>query len=66
MGQSPSWEADISSSSEEIPHTLWNPIIQYFTHKSQPPVSNRIQIDLIRTSNQFKIHFNSIINMSHV
>jgi len=29
MEQSPSWEADSSSDSQEIPHILWNPKVYY-------------------------------------
>ena len=35
MEQSPSWEANSSSASKEIPSILWNPKVDYSAHKSQ-------------------------------
>jgi hypothetical protein len=33
MKQSPSWEANISSATQEIPHILWKPKVLYHIHK---------------------------------
>ena len=38
MQQSPSWEANRFSASQEIPHILCSPKVHYRTHKSPPPV----------------------------
>ena len=47
MEQSPSWEADRTSDSEEIPRIFLNPKVGYPIHKSLPPVPNLSQINPI-------------------
>jgi len=63
MEQSPSWEANWFSTSQEVPHILWNPKIHYHIHKCTPPVPILSRIDPVHapTSHFLKIHLNSIL-----
>ena len=60
--QSPSWEANRFSGSQEIPLILWNPKVHYRVYKSPTPVPILSQLDPVHTptSNFLKIHPNII------
>ena len=59
MEQSPFWEANQFSASQEIPRILCKPKVHYRIHKCPPPVPILIQLDPVRTPTSYflKIHF---------
>ena len=57
MEQSPSWEANRFSASQEIPCILWNPKVHYRIHKCSPPVPFLTQLNPFHTPTS---HFLSI------
>ena len=63
MDQSPSWEANRFSASQEIRCIVWNPKVHYRIHKCPPPVLIPYHIDSVHTPTSYflMIHFNIIL-----
>ena len=63
MQQSPSWEANRFSASQEIPCILWNPKVHYHSHKCPSPVPILSQLNTVHilTSHFLSIHLNIIL-----
>jgi hypothetical protein len=48
MEQTPSWESNRFSASQEISQILWNPEVHYRIHKIPPPVPTLTHISAVR------------------
>ena len=61
--QSPSWEVNKFSASQEIPLILWNPKVHYRIHKYPPPFPILSQLDPVHTrkSHFLKVYINIIL-----
>jgi len=66
MEQSPYWEANRFSATEEIPRILWNPKVHYRSHTCPTPVSTLSQLDPVHnhTSHFLKIYLNIILRFT--
>jgi hypothetical protein len=64
MQQSPSWEANLFSDSQEIPRILWNPNVHYHISKCPPPVHILSHLDSVYTPTSYflKIYLNIILS----
>jgi len=63
MEQSPSWETNWFSASQEIPRISWNPKVHYCIHKWPTPVPTLSQLDPVHTPTSYflKVHLNFIL-----
>ena len=63
MEQSPSWEANQFSATQETPRILWNLKVYYHSNKDPPPVPILNLLDPVHTltSHFLKIHLNIIL-----
>ena len=63
MEQSPSWQANWFSASQENPHILWNPKVHYRIRKCLPPTLILSQVNPVHAliCHFLKIHINIVL-----
>ena len=63
MAQSPSWDANIPSATEDISHFIWSPKVHYLVKKnlSLVPILKQANPLHIQTSYFFKAHFGILV-----
>jgi hypothetical protein len=63
MEESPAWQANRFSASEEIPHILRNPKVHYRIHRCPLPVPTMSQLDPVHNLTSYfqNIHLNIIL-----
>jgi hypothetical protein len=62
MEQSPSWEANRSLASQEIPRVLWKLKVHYRIHKSPPPVRSLSYSSPPPSTNQDEMAYHKRMN----
>ena len=66
MQQSPSWETNWFSASQEIPRILWKSMVHYRIHKCPPPVPILSQLDQVDAPPQSISWISILILSSHL
>ena len=65
MQQSPSWEANKFSASQEIPRILWTPMVQYRVDKCLPPVPILSKYHKLQNWNPLHCAYTECLCVSH-
>ena len=65
MEQRPSWDADRSLASQEIPRILWNPKVHYHIYKSSLPVPMLSKFDAVLAAHSTPLRSILILSSHH-